>query len=397
MTRVASIGECMIELSQAGDGLLQRGWGGDTLNTAVYLARLGVAVDYVTALGDDPWSDEMVRGLAGRRRGHEPRGARARPPARPLSHHHRCSRTAPLRLLARQRAGAAAVRPAARPAEIVAALAGYDLVYVSGISLSLYGEAGRERLLAALERARAQGRPRRLRHQLPRPRVARPGAGARGLSRGARSGPISCSPPPRTSTSCSAAAAWPSCRRRPACRGRAQAGRARRCASSIAERRSTCRPARCQRRRYDGRRRQLRRRLPGGAAGGCGCRSGGPVRPSPRRRRRAAPRGHHSARGDAGRLPRAPSRKDAIAHEQSPQRHGASAPPRATRRHSACRPGHSRHHHRARGRRRAAGAGAGGRRPAALWRSRCAHRRRRPRPVPSAAPCPRRSSASARC
>ena len=27
---------------------------------AVYLARLGANVDYVTALGDDGWSDEMV-------------------------------------------------------------------------------------------------------------------------------------------------------------------------------------------------------------------------------------------------------------------------------------------------------------------------------------------------
>jgi 2-dehydro-3-deoxygluconokinase len=41
--------------------------------------------------------------------------------------------------------------------EIVAALAGYDLVYVSGISLSLYGETGRSRLLAALDGARARG------------------------------------------------------------------------------------------------------------------------------------------------------------------------------------------------------------------------------------------------
>lgn len=32
------------------------------LNTAVYLARLGVAVDYVTALGDDPFSEEMLAG-----------------------------------------------------------------------------------------------------------------------------------------------------------------------------------------------------------------------------------------------------------------------------------------------------------------------------------------------
>src|SRR6185503_19257010 len=52
--------ECMIELSEAAGGLLARSYGGDTLNTAVYLARLGVAVDYVTALGDDPWRAEGV-------------------------------------------------------------------------------------------------------------------------------------------------------------------------------------------------------------------------------------------------------------------------------------------------------------------------------------------------
>src|SRR5579863_7547027 len=72
MTRVACIGECMIELKQAqgssqGDSqasLFSRGYGGDTLNTAVYLARLGVEIDYITALGDDPLSDEMIAGWA---------------------------------------------------------------------------------------------------------------------------------------------------------------------------------------------------------------------------------------------------------------------------------------------------------------------------------------------
>src|SRR2546423_15649665 len=63
MTRVASIGECMIEMKQAEagkGGLFSRGYGGDTLNTAVYLARLEVKVDYLTALGDDALSDEMI-------------------------------------------------------------------------------------------------------------------------------------------------------------------------------------------------------------------------------------------------------------------------------------------------------------------------------------------------
>src|SRR5580692_10455958 len=64
MTTVASIGECMIELKQATGGLYSRGYGGDTLNTAVYLVRLGVSADYITALGDDPLSEEMLAGWA---------------------------------------------------------------------------------------------------------------------------------------------------------------------------------------------------------------------------------------------------------------------------------------------------------------------------------------------
>src|SRR3981081_1571804 len=64
MTKVACIGECMSELRQASGQELLRGYGGDTLNTAVYLARLGLEVDYITALGDDPISDEMVAGWA---------------------------------------------------------------------------------------------------------------------------------------------------------------------------------------------------------------------------------------------------------------------------------------------------------------------------------------------
>ena len=64
MSKVACIGECMIELKQAEGGLFSRGYGGDTLNTAVYLARLGAGVDYITALGDDALSDEMIAGWA---------------------------------------------------------------------------------------------------------------------------------------------------------------------------------------------------------------------------------------------------------------------------------------------------------------------------------------------
>ena len=57
----------MHDRAQAGrtePGLFSRGYGGDTLNTAVYLARLGAGVDYITALGDDTLSDEMLAGWA---------------------------------------------------------------------------------------------------------------------------------------------------------------------------------------------------------------------------------------------------------------------------------------------------------------------------------------------
>lgn len=61
--RIAIIGECMVELKKV-DSTLQQGFGGDTLNTAIYLARLTgekeIAVSYITGLGKDPFSNEML-------------------------------------------------------------------------------------------------------------------------------------------------------------------------------------------------------------------------------------------------------------------------------------------------------------------------------------------------
>lgn len=65
--RFLSIGECMVELSQAGNGLLRKGFAGDTFNTAWY-ARACLpedwSVDYFTALGDDPLSEDMLAFIA---------------------------------------------------------------------------------------------------------------------------------------------------------------------------------------------------------------------------------------------------------------------------------------------------------------------------------------------
>ena len=67
-SRVVAVGEVMVEMARGGDGRFGHGCGGDTFNTAVYLARAGIDVAYATALGDDPYSDSIV----GAR--HAPRG-----------------------------------------------------------------------------------------------------------------------------------------------------------------------------------------------------------------------------------------------------------------------------------------------------------------------------------
>ncbi len=62
MSRIAIIGECMLELSQNRNNFGKNydlRYAGDTLNVALYCARWGGSVDYVTAIGDDPFSVEM--------------------------------------------------------------------------------------------------------------------------------------------------------------------------------------------------------------------------------------------------------------------------------------------------------------------------------------------------
>jgi len=65
-TQIAILGECMLELTRSdSDGSpgvlpMNLSYGGDTLNVAVYLARLGGIVEYVTGLGDDVMSDWLI-------------------------------------------------------------------------------------------------------------------------------------------------------------------------------------------------------------------------------------------------------------------------------------------------------------------------------------------------
>ncbi|MBI5319107.1 sugar kinase [Bradyrhizobium sp.] len=156
MAKVACIGECMIELRQAPGGLFLRGFGGDTLNTAVYLARLGFATDYITALGDDTLSDEMIAGWQAEGVG-TARVARLKGKLPGIYMIETDARGERKFFHWRENAAARQLMDLPETGAILQSLAGYDIVYLSAITLSIYDEAGRTRLFAALKDIRRRG------------------------------------------------------------------------------------------------------------------------------------------------------------------------------------------------------------------------------------------------
>ncbi|MDE2364667.1 MAG: sugar kinase [Hyphomicrobiales bacterium] len=153
--RVAAIGECMVELGDVGGGRFARGFGGDTLNTSVYLARLGVDVSYATALGDDPLSAGML--AAWKEEGLGVDDVQIAPGRMPgLYMIQRDENGERSFLYWRDRAPAREFFDRVDDARLER-LARYDWLYFSGISLSLYGEAGRARLAELLQAARRNG------------------------------------------------------------------------------------------------------------------------------------------------------------------------------------------------------------------------------------------------
>lgn len=132
-------------------------YGGDTLNTAVYLSRLGLSVTYVTALGDDPLSSDMIErwqqenidcSLVDRHEGAVPglyfidtdaSGERSF-------------------LYWRDQAPAKRLLDDVENAQrIFSALAAFNYVYLSGITLAILTDASRDRLLAWLPEYRKAG------------------------------------------------------------------------------------------------------------------------------------------------------------------------------------------------------------------------------------------------
>ncbi|HHW7568352.1 TPA: PfkB family carbohydrate kinase, partial [Mannheimia haemolytica] len=64
MKKLAILGECMIELNGEPFGEMHQTYGGDSLNTATYLARVSspeqIEVRYLSALGTDKLSQGML-------------------------------------------------------------------------------------------------------------------------------------------------------------------------------------------------------------------------------------------------------------------------------------------------------------------------------------------------
>jgi 2-dehydro-3-deoxygluconokinase len=152
---IVAVGEGMIELSGAGSRI-RLGSGGDTLNTAVHLARLGSPIAIFTALGSDPYSERMRSDWSGE--GLDTRLILTDPDRHPGlyaihtdSHGERSfvywrDRSAARRMFEIEGSQAAIERAAAA-----------GLLYYSLISLAILPKRGREQLLGLARDVRNRG------------------------------------------------------------------------------------------------------------------------------------------------------------------------------------------------------------------------------------------------
>lgn len=153
------IGECMIELQRDGAALAYR-FGGDTLNTAVYLSRETdadrFAVAYVSALGTDSLSDEMCRGW--QQEGIVTDYVQRLPDKLPGMYLIETDAKGERRFhYWRSDSAARYWLQGPRVDEMRAALLAAPYIYLSGISLAILSAPHRERLFEILSACRANG------------------------------------------------------------------------------------------------------------------------------------------------------------------------------------------------------------------------------------------------
>ena len=156
--KIAAIGECMIELSGSAQfgSSMHLSFGGDTLNTAVYATMMGASVSYVTALGDDIYSQAMLREWERLGVGTE-RVARlkGRLPGLYLINNNARGE----RFFHYWREQAAARRLLADPdaACVLSGFDGFDALYLTGITLSILDTDSLDRLEVILQNEKKAG------------------------------------------------------------------------------------------------------------------------------------------------------------------------------------------------------------------------------------------------
>ncbi len=161
---VAIIGECMLELRQlvgtaGGHNTkpMEMGYGGDTLNTAIYLSRSGAKVSYVSALGDDPMSEWLISQWQSE--GIDCVNVVVMPNSVPGMYMIDVDEQGERSFFYwRKNSPASRIFDNADQAEsLFDALMSYSHIYISGISLAILPEQSRERLLAFLRRYSERG------------------------------------------------------------------------------------------------------------------------------------------------------------------------------------------------------------------------------------------------
>ena len=156
---VALIGECLIELNGTPFGSLTQTFGGDTLNTALYLARLSgrsIDVKYVTAVGTDVLSDGMVQRWQAE--GIDTTLTLRDPARRPGLYLIQVDALGERTFLYwRGESAARYLLQHSAYAHVAAQLAEADVIYLSGISLAILPQEDRAMLLGELQRLAARG------------------------------------------------------------------------------------------------------------------------------------------------------------------------------------------------------------------------------------------------
>ena len=159
LRRIVLFGECMIELRGQVFGAMQQGFGGDTLNTAIYLVRLcrdqDIRVSYATALGIDVFSDHMI--AAWQAEGIDTSLVRLLSNHLPGLYAIQVDPSGERHFFYWRDASTARDYFDAPNTPLEDAASELSAFYLSGISLAILPPEGRERLLATVARVRTHG------------------------------------------------------------------------------------------------------------------------------------------------------------------------------------------------------------------------------------------------